>query len=172
MKTIYLLIAFFICSSPVIGQTKPIIEDKKANNNTYHLFYYLGNISISNKTKPLNSEANPLAWQDFYRIDIDDLKNLAQYIEPYIGPYLKNYQLEKYDNLETSILFDLHGNVNGCRFTYPSKINIPLTVIEQIETSLKANGKVKITPIGPPRDDMHNVIISLFVSLKKLQTQF
>ncbi len=172
MRTIYLLIAFFICSSPVIGQTKPIIEDKKANNNTYNLFYHFGKIAITNKIEPLNAGANPLDWEDFYRIDIDDLKNLAQYIKPYIGPYLKNYQLEKYDNLETSILFDLHGNVNGCSFTYPSKINIPITVIEQIETSLKTNGKVKITPIGPPRNDMYNVSTSLFVSLKKLQTQF
>ena len=36
---------------------------------------------------------NPLNWQDWYHFDWREVKNLSKYIEPYIGPYLKNYSI-------------------------------------------------------------------------------
>ena len=75
------------------------------------------------------------------------------------------------DYFKTTIWIDLQGNLIYCEFNYPSKINIPLTVIEQIETSLKANGKVKVTPIGTPRNDMYYVQSCVFVDLEQLQSR-
>lgn len=171
MRTIYLLISLSIYCLHVFGQTDTDIEYKTASNNTYYMHYYSGLISISNNVYPLEGKKNPLSWQDWYRFDVNDLKSLSKYIEPYIGPYLRNYQLTEDDYFKTTILLDLQGNLIYCVFNYPSKINIPITVIEQIETSLKANGKVKVTPIGTPRNDMYYIETGVFVNLKQLQTQ-
>lgn len=171
MRTIYLLISLSIYCLHLFGQTDMDIEYKTANNNTYYMHYYSGLISISNNVYPLEGKKNSLSWQDWYRIDVNDLKSLSKYIEPYIGPYLRNYQLTEDDFLKATILLDLQGNLIYCVFNYPSKINIPITVIEQIETSLKANGKVKVTPIGTPRNDMYYIETGVFVNLKQLQTR-
>lgn len=171
MRTIYLLISLSIYCLHVLGQTKTGFEYKKANNNTYYILHYSEFVSITNTINPLNGNINPLSWQDWYRFDVNDLKSLSKYIEPYIGSYLRNYQLTEDDYFKTTILLDLQGNLIDCEFDYPSKINIPITVIEQIETSLKANGKVKVTPIGTPRNDMYYIETGVFVNLKQLQTQ-
>lgn len=171
MRTIYLLISFSIYCLHVLGQTDTGIIYKSTSNNTYYILYYSDYVCIGNSIDPLKGNINPLSWQDWYRIDVNDVKSLSKYIEPYIGPYLKNYQLAEDDFLKTTILLDLQGNLIFCEFDYPSKINIPLTVIEQIETSLKANGKVKVTPIGTPRNDMYYIETCVFVDLKQLQTR-
>lgn len=171
MRTIYLLISFSIYCLHVLGQTDTGIIYKSTSNNTYYILYYSDYVCIGNSIDPLKGNINPLSWQDWYRIDVNDVKSLSKYIEPYIGPYLKNYQLAEDDFLKTTILLDLQGNLIFCEFDYPSKINIPLTVIEQIETSLKANGKVKVTPIGTPRNDMYYIETYVFVDLKQLQTR-
>lgn len=171
MRTIYLLISFSIYCLHVLGQTDTGIIYKSTSNNTYYILYYSDYVCIGNSIDPLKGNINPLSWQDWYRIDVNDVKSLSKYIEPYIGPYLKNYQLAEDDFLKTTILLDLQGNLIFCEFDYPSKINIPLTVIEQIETSLKANGKVKVTPIGTPRNDMYYIETGVFVNLKQLQNR-
>ena len=154
MRTIYLLISFSIYCLHVLGQTDTEIIYKSTSNNAYYMHYYSGFVSIGNNVYPLSGKENPLNWQDWYHFDWREVKNLSKYIEPYIGPYLKNIQLMEDDYFKTTIWIDLQGNLIYCEFNYPSKINIPLTVIEQIETSLKANGNFKGTPIGTPRNDM------------------
>ena len=135
------------------------------------MYYYSGFVCIGNVIDPLKGNVNPLSWQDWYRFDWREVKNLSKYIKPYIGPYLRNCSLTEDDFFKTTILLDLQGNLIYCEFDYPSKIDIPLTAIEQIETSLKANGKVKVTPIGTPRNDMYYIETGVFVNLKELQTQ-
>lgn len=169
MKTIYLLISLSIYCLHVLAQTDSEVRYKSTSNNTYYIHYYSGFVSITNKEYPPNVKENPLSWQNWYRFDWREVKNLSKYIEPYVGPCLKNIQLTEDDFLKTTIWIDLQGNLIDCEFNYPSKINIPLTVIEQIETSLKANGKVKVTPIGTPRKDMYYVQSCVFVDLEKLQ---
>ena len=167
MRTIYLLISFSIYCLHVLGQTDTEIIYKSTSNNTYYMHYYSGSVFIGNNVYPLAGKENPLNWQDWYHFDWREVKNLSKYIEPYIGPYLKNIQLMEDNYFKTTIWIDLQGNLIYCEFNYPSKINIPLTVIEQIETSLKANGKVKVTP----RNDMYYVQSCVFVDLKQLQSR-
>lgn len=171
MRTIYLLISFSIYCLHVLGQTDTEIIYKSTSNNTYYMYYYSGFVCIGNVIDPLKGNVNPLSWQDWYRFDWREVKNLSKYIKPYIGPYLRNCSLTEDDFFKTTILLDLQGNLIYCEFDYPSKIDIPLTAIEQIETSLKANGKVKVTPIGTPRNDMYYIETGVFVNLKELQTQ-
>lgn len=171
MKTIYLLISLSIYCLHIFGQTDTDIKYKTASNNTYYMHYYSGLISISNNVYPLEGKKNPLSWQDWYHINVNDVKSLSRYIEPYISSYIRNSQLTENDYFKTTILLDLQGNLIYCVFNYPSKIDIPITVIEQIETSLKANGKVKVTPIGTPRNDMYYIETCVFVNLKQLQKQ-
>lgn len=171
MKTIYLLISLSICYLHVFSQTDTDIIYKTTSNNTYYMYYYSDFISIGNSVYPLEGKENALNWQDCYSFNWREVKNLSKYIEPYIGPYLRDCSLTEDDFFKTRILLDLQGNLIYCEFDYPSKIDIPLTTIEQIETSLKANGKVKVTPIGTPRNDMYYIETGVFVNLKELQTQ-
>ena len=175
MKSICFLFAFAFCCLHLLGQTTPVpTEYKRGDNNTY-IVDYLPNLKwlfVANEKCPFTRE-NELTWQDWYRIDTKAVWNLSQYMKPYIGPYLKNVALTKEDVFIANIWFDLQGNPAYITFRYSAKLNIPITVIEQIETSLKTNGKVKVTPT-PKYDHKQKIYylqLGTAVYLKELQDE-
>lgn len=174
MRTIYFLFSFLICSLNLLGQTDSVsTEYKKGGDNTYVIKHFLKykSVSVFNKIHPFTEE-NEVTWQDWYDIDTKAVWNLSQYIKPFIGSYLKNVTLTKEDVFMVTIWFDLQGNPASFIFDYPSKLNIPITVIEQIETSLKANGKVKVTPTQYAHNQkIYYLQLGTAFNLKELQDQ-
>lgn len=173
MKTVYFLFIFFICSLQAFAQADVRTESKKGINNTYDILYSFNAITISNAELPIDVKTNELNWQDWYKPNLSDIKRISQYMKPYIKPYLRNVSLTENDWFEAYIKFDLQGNPIYIRFRYPSKLSIPITTIEEMETAIKTKGKIKITPIGSIcQQSIYYIDSGAFVNLKQLQAQF
>lgn len=173
MKTVYFLFIFFICNLQAFAQSDMSTESKKGINNTYDILYSFNAITISNAELPFDGKINEQNWQDWYKPNLSDIEMISQYMKPYIKPYLRNVSLTKNDWFEAYINFDLQGNPIYITFRYPSKLNIPITEIEEMETAIKTKGKIKITPLGSAsQQSIYYINSGAFVNLKQLQEQF
>lgn len=172
MKTVFLLFIYFICNLQAFAQTDVRTESKKGINNTYDILSSFNAITIGNAELPCDGKINELNWQDWYKPNLSDIEKISQYMKPYIEPYLRNVSLTKNDWFEAYIKFDLQGNPIYITFRYPSKLNIPITAIEDMETAIKTKGKIKITPLGSAsQQSIYYIESGVFVNLKQLQTQ-
>ncbi len=172
MKTIYILFTLFVYSLGVFSQTDVSTESKKAINNTYFVSHFLisKSMTIGNSAYPFDGEKDTLDWRDWYKLDIYDLKKMSQYIEPYIGPYIRNVSLTTQDVFIANIWFNLQGTPMYITYHYPDKLHIPITVIEQMETVIEKEGKIRVTPIGTFKPISY-IQIEIPINLKQLQTR-
>lgn len=172
MKTVYFLLIFFICNLQAFAQVDVCTESKKGINNTYDILYSFNAITIGNAELPFDGKINEQNWQDWYKPNLSDIKMISQYMKPYIEPYLRDVSLTKNDWFEAYIKFDLQGNPIYITFRYPSKLDIPITAIEEMETAIKTKGKIKIAPLGgASQQSIYYIDSGAFVNLEQLQTR-
>lgn len=172
MRTIFLFY-LIICSLGIFAQTnseKYPNEYQKATNNTYEKINFPNSIVVHNVINPFKGITNTEAWQDWY-IVTNVGNTINSLVKTYIGPYLKNIKLEEDDELRIIIWHSLNGEVAYTVFDYPTNLNIPIEAIELLDTALKKDAKIKISPISKHKEGVYYIQRIANAYLKDIQKE-
>lgn len=168
-----LLLLWALCPCCLIAQTdSSYIETKEAIHNSYYILHKPSEIILSNTEIPFEGKMNQYDWKNWYTIDWHNVKDLSKYVRPYLEPYVRNMAFTQKDWFWAVVWFDLHGKLEFVRFHYPSSLNVPITVIEQIEAVLKTKEiPVRERVPGKTPAELYAIQSDVFVNLKDLQTE-
>lgn len=172
MKPI-ILFGFFLYCLGAFSQSnsdKYPTEYIKTLSNTYEVIHFTDFNSVANAINPFNNLENEHQWQDKYRV-INSQGDIYKTLITYMKPYLQNITVEDDDFIHLGFWHDLNGELSFIRFDYPNYLNIPIEVIERLETALKSTIKLKLTPKGKEISGVFYLQFPAFFSLKSLQEE-
>ena len=171
MRTLF-LVFLFIHSLGIFAQTNSDQLPKeylKAKDNTFEKIYFPQYISITNVINPFGTQKNNESWRDWYKSSA--WKDLTPYIKTYISPHLKNIQITDDDIFSITIWYNLNGEAAYIEYNYPTKLDIPINAIELLETTLKENAMITISPISKHKEGIYYIQRIANTWLKDIQEE-
>lgn len=134
-KVLMLVLMLMSIFSMVLAQETSFI--KKATRNSYICSVRQSDITVRNQNSKYwgmdpkyNPDARTLPMPKFTLVNQD---NMLKFIGRTFMPYVKKEQIGFGKNLFIDFSFNIKGEIEEVYFSYPKEVDVPITVIEQLE---------------------------------------
>lgn len=147
-KFLLLVIILISVFSAVSAQEKVAV--KKANNHSYVCTVDDAFVTIRNQNSKywgVDPEYNPEAGtMPLPKFVLEDEAGLWDFIGKNFMPYVKKEQMVFGKNLCFDFCFNIEGTIEEVSMFYPKEIEVPITVIEQLEDYIIHQCRIQFKP--------------------------
>lgn len=158
MKTSISMLFFLLFSLNVFSQNIVIPKDTtfvaKATEFSYKVSLFSKVNRISVETTETVFPPNEYDWKGACKV-LDYGERPSRVLKRHLQPYLKRVEDKEDEYIRLIQEWDLDGNLQYIRISYPVSLPLPLTVIEEMEKDMRVNCKRKITEIKDKKHINH-----------------
>lgn len=70
-------------------------------------------------------------------VTVADMALFKSIVKETLSETIKKVKISEWENIDISMVSDLNGNIKDVYFTYKVRLNIPITILEQLEKRIK-----------------------------------